>query len=142
MDFLILGASEAPGKVCASLPKSYVAEETVRVQLYRRLGSLTDLESLDEFAAELRDRFGPQPEEAERLLALSRLKLVAAKGGIHAISVREGKVLLETDEGLLKMPDRRLPRLQASAPAKFLSELIGITARLTGVKPVSVARRK
>jgi transcription-repair coupling factor (superfamily II helicase) len=47
------------------------------MSLYRRISSLKTEKNIDELSAELRDRFGPLPEEVSSLLAVMRLKLVA-----------------------------------------------------------------
>ena len=67
----------------AFLPPSYVPPGRQKIDLYRRLSSTETKAGLDQFASELRDRFGPMPEEVERLLALRELELA-----VHPFSVR------------------------------------------------------
>ena len=47
--------------------------------LYRRLGDLEDKQAIEEFAAELIDRFGPLPEETANLLKIVETKLNCKK---------------------------------------------------------------
>ncbi|MBM3507867.1 MAG: transcription-repair coupling factor [Alphaproteobacteria bacterium] len=64
------------------IPESYVTDLDVRLALYRRIAELkTDAEA-EAFAAEMIDRFGPLPEEAEQLL-----KIVAIKRALRLASV-------------------------------------------------------
>ena len=64
------------------IPESYVTDLDVRLGLYRRIAELkTDTEA-EGFAAEMIDRFGPLPEEAEQLL-----KIVAIKRALRIASV-------------------------------------------------------
>ncbi|MGL1133777.1 TRCF domain-containing protein, partial [Vibrio parahaemolyticus] len=50
------------------IPEEYVADLAQRLTLYRRLSGLETRAEMDDFAAELTDRFGPVPEEVSHLL--------------------------------------------------------------------------
>jgi transcription-repair coupling factor (superfamily II helicase) len=56
------------------IPEDYVADLTVRLALYRRLADLDTDQEREAFAAELIDRFGPLPPEANQLIAVAALK--------------------------------------------------------------------
>lgn len=75
------------------LPRDYVPEMRTKIDLYRRLSRLTTPEQVDDFAAELIDRFGPHPEVVKRLLALMQLRIAAARWGVNAIH-REDEYLV------------------------------------------------
>ncbi len=62
----------------AYLPRDYVAGQKARIEVYRRLTRVRKMERLQEFQAELRDRFGAVPEPAEWLLRLQELRILAA----------------------------------------------------------------
>ena len=55
------------------IPENYVPDLNVRMALYRRLSELDERE-IDNFAAEMIDRFGPLPEEVEHLLKIAAIK--------------------------------------------------------------------
>ena len=57
------------------LPETWVPDEDSRITLYARLARIKTAEELDLFQEELEDRFGPAPEETERLLSIARLRL-------------------------------------------------------------------
>lgn len=81
----------------ALLPESYVADESLRLRLYRRMSELDTLSGVDAMTQELTDRFGPPPEAVQNLLFLLRVKLLAQAAGVHTIQ-REGEALiLRTD---------------------------------------------
>jgi transcription-repair coupling factor (superfamily II helicase) len=71
------------------IPDDYVPAEDQKLHLYRRLSKAVDIETVDGLRDELRDRFGPLPEAAERLLASQRLKLLGAPLGIEWTRVSE-----------------------------------------------------
>ncbi len=81
----------------AYLPDDYVADELLRLQLYRRLASVTNEEQLEAFRSELQDRFGPLPAEAEDLLYQLRLKLLALRAGVKAITMEERQIVVRAD---------------------------------------------
>jgi transcription-repair coupling factor (superfamily II helicase) len=83
--------------LAAYLPESFVPDAKLRLQLYRRLSGLTSEKELDELHAELEDRFGSLPEQAENLFYQLRLKLHALLGGVKAVSTEEGQVVIRAD---------------------------------------------
>jgi transcription-repair coupling factor (superfamily II helicase) len=63
----------------------WIPEEDLRVGLYVRLARITDLAGLENFEEELIDRFGEPPEEAQHLLGLARLRVLAIEARIDRI---------------------------------------------------------
>src|SRR6202023_4090313 len=53
-----------------TIPEEYVPDLHLRLSLYRRLATLTSDADIESFAAEMIDRFGPLPGEAEELIRL------------------------------------------------------------------------
>lgn len=64
------------------IPDDYVGDLSLRLGLYRRLALLGTAAALDDFAAELVDRFGALPEAAQNLLRIVRIKLDCKRAGI------------------------------------------------------------
>lgn len=71
-----------------SIPVSYVAEETTRMDLYRRLALARSDGEVDEIAAELIDRFGPHPDAVVNLISMTRLKLILIARGVREVGSR------------------------------------------------------
>jgi transcription-repair coupling factor (superfamily II helicase) len=80
--------------LAAYLPVSYVPDETLRLQLYRRLAGLSSEKELDDLKGELKDRFGPLPDIAQNLFYQLRLKLHALAAGAQVITTEEGQVVV------------------------------------------------
>lgn len=57
------------------ISEDYVPDLDLRMGLYRRLGELESPQEVEEFAAELIDRFGKLPEEANNLLQVVETKI-------------------------------------------------------------------
>ncbi|UCH10214.1 MAG: transcription-repair coupling factor [Fidelibacterota bacterium] len=73
----------------ARIPEDYVPDPHLRLNLYRRLSILHDLDELRNFKKELRDRFGPIPSEVGDLLTTVALRIQAAKGGIRSVRLKD-----------------------------------------------------
>lgn len=94
-----------PGVVCridsdtaAYFPESYIADESQRVNLYRRLSCVQELSEVDAFFEELKDRFGPLPSEAEHLLEIACLRLLGQKRGLKRIVLGDQTLKMFFDE--------------------------------------------
>lgn len=62
-------------KVAAYFPQDYLPDIGERITIYRRLSDAESEEALAEAETEIRDRFGPLPEEVTNLLGLMQLKM-------------------------------------------------------------------
>ncbi len=71
------------------IPEDYVNDLAVRLSLYRRLADLETDEEIDNFAAEMRDRFGVLPDEVRYLSRSPRSRPIAAR------QCREGRCRAE-----------------------------------------------
>ncbi len=69
------------------IPENYVPDLGVRMSLYRRLPDLKTPDDIENFAAELIDRFGDLPEEVVNLLDIVAMKQQCKKAGIASIEV-------------------------------------------------------
>ena len=67
------------------LPETYIDDLQVRMGLYRRLADLEEQQQIDGFGAELRDRFGPIPEEVEHLLEIVAIKLLCRRANVASV---------------------------------------------------------
>jgi transcription-repair coupling factor (superfamily II helicase) len=69
------------------LPEAYVRDLPVRLGLYRRIGGLQSEAEIEAMAAELADRFGKLPPEAETLLQVVFLKSLCRAAGVEKVDV-------------------------------------------------------
>ncbi|MFW5725123.1 MAG: transcription-repair coupling factor, partial [Bacteroidota bacterium] len=72
------------------IPTHYVESTQERLILYKDLDNLQSEKALDEFAANLLDRFGPIPEETQGLFQAIRLRWLAGKLGFEKIILKAG----------------------------------------------------
>jgi transcription-repair coupling factor (superfamily II helicase) len=76
------------------IPDRYVAEQKLKIEIYRRLSQTNSLERLAELEEELRDRFGPIPAPARRMLRLRELNLRALSWKLENIHLEDGYAVL------------------------------------------------
>jgi transcription-repair coupling factor (superfamily II helicase) len=112
----------------AFIPTQYVGEARARMDFYRRFVLAVEEKDLDLLQTELEERFGPLPEETQKLVSLHRLRIRAAGCGVQAISrVPEGLMLAtrESDSlarllnrhGMIARPLEGMVHLPLSAKA-------------------------
>ena len=140
LDTVISALHDRQGRLGAAIPPEYMAEESQRLDLHRRLRAISDPAAIDPFADELRDRFGAPPPPVHALLELTRLRLLAQHAGLLAVAVRAGVAYLETPNGLWKGPGQRLPHLHATDPLAQMCELRTLLERLARPPPRKPSR--
>jgi len=75
------------------IPEIYVSSLTERLLLYRELDNIIKEEDLIIFENNMRDRFGPVPNEAVELISLVRMRWQAMKLGFEKLTLKNGKLL-------------------------------------------------
>jgi transcription-repair coupling factor (superfamily II helicase) len=82
------------------IPESYVQDLTLRLSLYRRLADLEANAEREAFAAEMIDRFGPMPIEAQQLIAVANLKALCRRANVAKLDAGpKGALLTFRDPG-------------------------------------------
>jgi transcription-repair coupling factor (superfamily II helicase) len=84
----------------ALLPEEYISELETRLDLYQRMANMTKTEEVDDMAAELLDRFGAPPDVVNNLLYAVKIRILAGKTGIEAISNEPGYIVVKLLEGM------------------------------------------
>ena len=92
--------------VRAFLPVDYVGQESLRLELYRRISSAQTDREVEDVRAEAEDRFGPLPSEALTLLDLARLRIAAEVRGISEIATYRGQVRIKPVSEPRTLPER------------------------------------
>jgi len=87
------------------IPDAYVADLNIRLGLYRRLADLRERRDVDEFAAELIDRFGAVPHEVENLLQVITLKIYCRKAGIEKVEAGPKGAVVSFRNNAFAKPD-------------------------------------
>jgi transcription-repair coupling factor (superfamily II helicase) len=97
--------------LAVGIPADYIADNDLRLRLYRRIADLRDEAEIDALASEFVDRFGPLPETASQLFYQMRVKLRAEAAGLSAVSWEAGQIVLRFPSSGNGRSSERLPDL-------------------------------
>lgn len=132
----------------AQIPETYIPEESLRLQMYRRIAGMTHFESIEEMRREMIDRFGTDDEtggvpiEVENLFYQIRVKILAVRANVQNIG-RELDQLVIRSEALENINraglERRLRQAfgsRAQPIARSMDEAIPRVARRAVYLPI------
>lgn len=81
-------------KIDAYLPQEYIANDLLRVEMYKKIASITDRDSRDDLTEELIDRFGDPNRPVMNLIEIAHLKALCARLGIDYATVRGDELVM------------------------------------------------
>jgi len=99
------------------LPDEYINIPTIKMEIYKKIASIFTEVDLESLRAELVDRFGPLPEEAESLLALAEIRVICRKLSIANLKERGGSVTVEFSKVAKVSVERLLKLIRESGGA-------------------------
>jgi transcription-repair coupling factor (superfamily II helicase) len=94
----------------AYLPDDYIQSHEAKLDVYKRLARFESPDEIEALRAELRDRFGPLPPQAEAMLGMALLRIVGGTLGIEGILVRG-------EEARITFRDSAIPRMKGLSAA-------------------------
>jgi transcription-repair coupling factor (superfamily II helicase) len=94
----------------AYLPDDYLESQEAKLDVYKRLARYETPQEIEALRAELRDRFGAPPAQAEAMLAMALLRVVGGTLGIEGILVRG-------EEARITFRDSAIPRMKGLSAA-------------------------
>lgn len=106
----------------AFIPAQYIPDSSLRLKYYKKLSNCIDEGSLNSIEEELRDVFGPLPEETLGLLLVLKIRNVVHGLGIIAVKVVKDSVHFRFDKNFINSSDdlaQRLIQLFMSRPKVY-----------------------
>jgi transcription-repair coupling factor (superfamily II helicase) len=94
-----------------SIPKTFIPDKGMRLQLYRRLADMHSLDEIEALKEEFIDRFGPLPESVTNLFYQLEIRVLAEKAGISSISGENNVITIRFPTLPQDSPPRRYPNL-------------------------------
>ena len=98
----------------ARIPDDYISHMPSRLAIYQRVARIREHQEVPLLGQELRDRFGPLPEEAENLLQLAELRALAGGLGIESIVGGDRAIVLQLS---VPVGGARVPLQRALGPS-------------------------
>jgi transcription-repair coupling factor (superfamily II helicase) len=97
----------------ALIPEYYLTATPERFAFYDKISKASTEHKVDNLEAELKDRFGPLPEEVANLLLLTKLKITGSALGLE-------KIDLQPQSAILFLPDQDNEQLANKAFLQYL----------------------
>ncbi len=128
-----------------TIPEDYVADLTLRLQLYRRLSTLETDQDIESFAAEMVDRFGPTPPEVEQLLKIVAIKALCRRAHIEKVDAGPKGVIVAFRDNLFSDPaglvryvseQRSFAKVRPDMKIVFVREFETPQQRLDGTREI------
>jgi len=139
-----------------TIPEDYVADLSLRLQLYRRLSTLETEQDIESFAAEMVDRFGPTPPEVEQLLKIVAIKALCRRAHVEKVDAGPKGVIIAFRDNLFADPaglvrfvsqERSYAKVRPDMKIVFVRDFDTPQERLEGTRDilrtlVSIAEKK
>ena len=77
------------------IPDSYIHDAQTKMELYKKIAAIGSQNELDAVYAEMYDRFGPIPDEANSLLNLAKIRILCNKLSILSLKEKGSVVRIE-----------------------------------------------
>jgi transcription-repair coupling factor (superfamily II helicase) len=77
------------------IPDGYISNAQIKMEIYKKIASISEREEIALMQNELLDRFGPVPEEVSSLLALAEIRVLCKGLAITTIKERNGFAQIE-----------------------------------------------
>jgi len=122
----------------AHIPDTYIAQERLRLEAYKRIASAATEEEIAAVVEELKDRYGAMPEPVQTLIQVASLRALARTAGLREIVMAGSRVRMSPVE-LPESRGMRLTRLYPGSQIKPATRTILVprpaTAKVAG-KPL------
>ncbi len=90
-------------RVSAHIPKSYIQNDSERMEMYKKISLIRTREDRRDVEDELTDRFGDMPRAVERLLGIALSKAICEEVGIELVEEKAGSLTFVTKKPHLEL---------------------------------------
>lgn len=97
--------TEISVNIPAFIPEKYISSVTQRLYFYKKIANAAEQASLIDIEEELKDRFGPVPEEVTNLFGIMTIKQHLKPLRISSVKIGGGKLVYTFDKGTNVMPE-------------------------------------
>ena len=77
------------------IPETYIKNLQTKMEIYKKVASISTKEEYERVYGELEDRFGPVPDEVYSLLSLAEIRVICRQLNIATLKERQGIVQIE-----------------------------------------------
>lgn len=105
-------------KIKALIPHSYMPDIRLRLSYYKALSSIQGVDDIDKIENDLRDQFGPPPEEVFNLMGMMMIRHTCKELGIRDVSSGASAISLVFTENT-KLPAHKVVELSLLPNKKY-----------------------
>jgi transcription-repair coupling factor (superfamily II helicase) len=98
--------------VSVQIPANYIDDPALRLSFYRRIAAINDVPQLEALAAEMTDRFGALPDQAEHLISIIKLKQIAKKANVEKVDLGKHAVIITFRNNIAAYPEKIIDLIQ------------------------------
>jgi len=95
------------------IPDAYIPDAMEKMEVYKKIASVSVDDELDRVYREIEDRFGPVPDEVHSVLALAEIRIICRK--LYITSIKEEK-------GVLRVEFSRLSKVSVDKVVRMVRE--------------------
>jgi transcription-repair coupling factor (superfamily II helicase) len=112
----------------AYIDNSFISQENYKIQMYKRIAAIENLQDMYDVEDEMVDRFGEIPEPTQNLIKIGYIKALATRLGFTEVSQRSREVRMKLGDSkalasrtimIILNENRKTLRLTASNPPVF-----------------------
>jgi len=136
---VIAGEAKEPPSISlpldAHIPEEYISNLNARLSLYHRLARVEHIEEVEEVARELQDRFGPLPDPVENLLYMVKIKVLAMRADVSAVSTQGRQIVIKPRSDISPLKVRGVGGVMSKYPGSAVKvgpSQIRLDTRLLG----------
>ncbi len=112
----------------ANIPSSFIEDQTLKLQAYKKIAGITCEEDAEDLIEELIDRFGDIPEETINLIKISEIRALAGRLGIESLDQQKNRTVITCGDN-----GRITPFMVIMAKDEFKDELTILSGVRTGL---------
>ena len=81
--------------ISAYIPDRYIEDESLKLQMYKKIATIRSYEDEDEMIDEMLDRFGDVPNEVIHLVKIAHIRYLAGRLSVTRIYQQQGKLVFQ-----------------------------------------------
>lgn len=118
------------------IPEDYISQSGQRLDIYKKLSDITDIEELAYQREELEDRYGLLPEPVINLLTFLEIKILAKKIKLERLEKKGERLILTFCSQIVLIPHSRLPLDDGSyIPLEWVAENCAVLKEIDSDTP-------
>ncbi|MEG0371138.1 MAG: TRCF domain-containing protein, partial [Clostridium sp.] len=89
----------------AYIPDTYIENEVLKIEIYKKIASISNEQDKMDIEDELTDRFGDMPSPAENLINIAHLKAISKSMGVNLIKLINKEIHINFTQTEYIMPE-------------------------------------